>query len=54
MREELIRRNYAGTTIHSYLKAVEHFQQHVNRPFEELGADDCHPRFKTPAFSPAT
>lgn len=40
MREELIRRNYAGTTIHSYLKAVEHFQQHVNRPFEELGADD--------------
>jgi integrase/recombinase XerD len=40
MREELVRRNYAGTTIHSYLKAVEHFQQHVNRPFEELGADD--------------
>ena len=27
MREELVRRNYAATTIHSYLKAVEHFQR---------------------------
>jgi hypothetical protein len=25
MREELVRRNYAATTIHSYLKAIEHF-----------------------------
>jgi hypothetical protein len=38
MREELIRRNYAATTIHSYLKVVEHFRRHVGVPLEELGA----------------
>jgi site-specific recombinase XerD len=40
MREELVRRNYASTTIRSYLKAVEHFQEHVNAPLEQLGPDD--------------
>ena len=40
MREELVRRNYAATTIHSYLKAVEHFCSHVDRPIEEVGPDD--------------
>jgi site-specific recombinase XerD len=40
MREELVRRNYAATTIHSYLKAIEHFQQHVNAPIDQLGPDD--------------
>jgi len=40
MREELVRRNYAATTIHSYLKAVEHFQQHIDRPLDQLGPDD--------------
>ena len=40
MREELVRRNYAATTIRSYLKAVEHFQEHVNAPLEQLGPDD--------------
>jgi integrase/recombinase XerD len=40
MREELVRRNYASTTIDSYLKAVEHFRQHVGLALDELGPDD--------------
>src|ERR1019366_9083407 len=32
MREELVRRNYAATTIQSYLKAVEHFREYINAP----------------------
>ena len=40
MREELVRRNYAETTIQSYLKAVEHFGEHVNAPLDQLGPDD--------------
>lgn len=40
MREELVRRNYAATTIHSYLKAVEHFSQHIRTPLDQLGPDD--------------
>jgi integrase/recombinase XerD len=40
MREELVRRNYAATTIHSYLKAVEHFRSHIDTPIEEVGPDD--------------
>jgi integrase/recombinase XerD len=40
MREELVRRNYATTTIHSYTKAVEHFERHVDIPLEQIGPDD--------------
>jgi hypothetical protein len=40
MREELVRRNYAATTIHSYLKAVEHFRTHIDAPLDEIGPDD--------------
>jgi integrase/recombinase XerD len=40
MREELVRRNYAATTIQSYLKAVEHFQEYINAPLDQLGPDD--------------
>ena len=40
MREELVRRNYAATTIHSYLKAVKHFRSHVDTPIDEVGPDD--------------
>jgi len=40
MREELVRRNYAATTIHSYLKAVEHFHARVDTPLDEVGPDD--------------
>jgi len=40
MREELVRRNYAATTIHSYLKAVEHFRSRVDTPIEDVGPDD--------------
>lgn len=37
MRQELVRRNYAATTIQSYIKAVEHFQQHIHTPLEDVG-----------------
>ena len=40
MRQELVRRNYAATTTLSYLKAVEHFQQHISMPLEAIGPDD--------------
>ena len=40
MREELVRRNYAATTIHSYLKAVQHFAEHAGVPLEQIGPDD--------------
>jgi site-specific recombinase XerD len=40
MWEELVRRNYAATTIHSYTIAVEHFQRHINKPLDQLGPDD--------------
>jgi site-specific recombinase XerD len=40
MREELVRRNYAATTIQSYLKAVEHFREYINAPLDQLGPDD--------------
>ena len=40
MREELVRRNYASTTIHSYLKAVEHFRTHADTALDEVGPDD--------------
>ena len=40
MREELVRRNYATTTIRSYLKAVEHFREYINAPLDQLGPED--------------
>ena len=40
MREELVRRNYAATTIQSYLKAMEHFWEYINAPLDQLGPDD--------------
>jgi len=40
MREELIRRNYAETTIYAYIRAVKHFANHVAKPLDQLGPDD--------------
>ena len=40
MREELIRRNYAETTIYSYIRAVRHFANHIAKPLDQLGPDD--------------
>jgi len=40
MRQELVRRNYSATTIHSYTKAVEHFEGYVEAPLDQLGPDD--------------
>lgn len=39
MLEELERRNYAQTTIDSYIHAVEHFAQYFRRSPDELGPD---------------
>src|SRR5689334_21117805 len=40
MREELVRRNYAANTIHSYLRIVNDFQQYAEKPLTRVGADD--------------
>ena len=40
MREELVRRNYAASTIRSYLRIVEDFHHHVGKQLDNLGPDD--------------
>jgi len=50
--EELGRRNYAQTTIHSYLRAVAEFSLHFHRPPNQLGPD--HPRALAPSASSGT
>lgn len=40
MREELVRRNYAETTIRCYLRTIEDFRQHVHKRLDQLGPDD--------------
>ena len=40
MREELVRRNYAETTIHSYLRIVEDFREHSGKRLDYAGPDD--------------
>ena len=37
MLEELKRRNYADSTIRSYLHAVEHFRRYFHRRPDQLG-----------------
>jgi len=54
MREELVRRNYAATTIRAYLKAVEHFRQHVGVALDELGPDGCARRYVPPLYKQQT
>src|ERR1700732_1812862 len=39
MLEELERRNYAQSTIHSYLRAVAEFSLHFHRPPNQLGSE---------------
>ncbi len=40
MREERIRRNYAETTIYSYIRAIRHIANHIAKPLDQLGPDD--------------
>jgi len=40
MREELIRRNYAQTTIRSYLQTIEDFRRFAHKRLDHLGQDD--------------
>lgn len=40
MREELVRRNYAETTIRTYLMAIEEFRRHAGKRLDRLGPDD--------------
>jgi integrase/recombinase XerD len=39
MLEELRRRNYAESTIHTYIHTVEHFSRHFRRSPDQLGPD---------------
>jgi site-specific recombinase XerD len=40
MREELVRRNYAETTIRSYLQAIEDFRRFAPKRLDHLGPDE--------------
>jgi site-specific recombinase XerD len=40
MREELVRRNYAESTIRSYLRIVNDFHQYAGKRLDHLGPDD--------------
>ena len=40
MLEELQRRNFAATTIRTYLHGVEHFSRYFRRPPDQLGPED--------------
>jgi len=40
MREELVRRNYAQTTIRTYLRVVEEFRNFIGRRLDRATADD--------------
>jgi integrase/recombinase XerD len=40
MREELVRRNYAETTIRSYLQTMEEFRRFANKRLDHLGPDE--------------
>lgn len=40
MREELVRRNYAESTIRSYLRIVGHFEGYCGKRLDRLGPDD--------------
>ena len=58
MLEELRRRNFADTTVRTYLHGVEHFSRYFHRPPDQLGPEEIRKyqaalftRFK---FSPNT
>jgi integrase/recombinase XerD len=40
MREELVRRNYAETTIRAYLMAIEEFRRYAKKRLDHLGPED--------------
>ena len=40
MREDLVRRNYAESTIRSYLHTLEDFRRYAQRRLDHLGPDD--------------
>jgi integrase/recombinase XerD len=40
MPEELVRRNYAQTTIRTYLMAIEEFRRYAEKRLDHLGPDD--------------
>ncbi len=40
MRDELVRRNYAASTIRTYLRVVKEFGAYTEQPLDALGPDD--------------
>ena len=39
MTDELVRRNYSEGTARAYLRSVEEFAHHFNRPPDQLGPE---------------
>ncbi len=58
MLEELRRRNFADTTVRTYLHSVAHFSQYFRRPPDQLGPEEIRKYqaalFTTFKFSPNT
>ena len=58
MLEELHRRNFADTTVRTYLHGVEHFSRYFHRPPDQLGPEEIRryqaALFTTFKFSPNT
>jgi site-specific recombinase XerD len=58
MLEELHRRNFAATTVRTYLHSVAHFSQYFRRPPDQLGPEEIRKYqaalFTTFKFSPNT
>src|SRR4029450_5490180 len=40
MREEFVRRNYAESTVYTYLQAVDAFRHHLGKRLDHVGPDD--------------
>src|SRR3979490_3005996 len=51
MLEELTRRNYAESTIHTYIHTVEHFSRHFHRPPDQLGPEHIR-QYQAALFTP--
>jgi integrase/recombinase XerD len=49
MLEELRRRNYAESTIDTYIHTVEHFSRHFHRSPDQLGPEHIRARRRTAA-----
>jgi hypothetical protein len=54
MREELVRRNYAESTMRTYLQVVEDFRRYSQTRLDQRGPDDMMPRSRSAGVSRCT